>query len=96
MTPKIVLIIVLIIFIITYFLGKRALSIFPDIKTVKILFREKGVSGNSNKSLRTKIGAINNILDIVVTDHELWIRPQLSFLGLAVKKNDVLHKLNIK
>ncbi|WP_146035296.1 hypothetical protein, partial [Formosa algae] len=74
--------------------GKKALDIFPDISSVHILFREKGVSGNSRKSLKTKLGGARNVLEIIVTNDELWIRSPLLFAGFG-KTYDLLHKVQL-
>lgn len=80
--------------VIIYKRGKKALDIFPNISSVDILFREKGVSGYSSKSLRTKLGRAKNVLDIIVTDEELWIRSPLLFAGFG-KTYDLLHKIRL-
>jgi len=77
-----------------YIRGKSALVIFPNITSVDVLFREKGVSGNSRKSLKTKFGGAKNVLDVIVTDCELWIRSPLLFAGFS-KTYDLLHKVQL-
>lgn len=79
---------------IMYKRGKKALAIFPNISSVDVLFREKRVSGNSRKSLKTKLGGTKNILDVIVTDNELWIRSPLLFAGFG-KTYDLLHKVQL-
>lgn len=79
---------------IMYKRGKKALAIFPNISSVDVLFREKGVSGNSRKSLKTKLGGASNVLDIIVTDNELWIRSPLLIAGFG-KTYDLLHKVQL-
>ena len=74
--------------------GKKALDIFPDISSVDILFRENRVSGNSRKSLKTKLGGARNVLEIIVTNDELWIRNPLLFAGFG-KTYDLLHKVQL-
>ena len=80
--------------IIMYKRAKRALAIFPNISSVNILFREKGVTGNSRKSLKTKLGGATNVLDVIVTDNELWIRSPLLFAGFG-KIYDLIHKVQL-
>lgn len=79
---------------IMYKRGKKALAIFPNISSVDVLFREKGVSGNSRKSLKTKLGGASNVLDIIVTENELWIRSPLLIAGFG-ETFDLLHKVQL-
>ena len=79
--------------------GKRSESRFPKINEENVVFREKGASGHSKASIFTRLGGASRVLDIVVTDKELWIKgilPMFSFIG---SKYDLLHKIplsNIK
>lgn len=61
-------------------IGIRKSPVFPKINSVNVLFRERFLSG------RTKglVGTYKNILDVVLTDQELWIRTFLPFSGFAV------------
>lgn len=59
------------------------LKIYPSLDTVDIRFREKWASGRSNNSFRTRMGGAQNILDIVVTQDELWIRTPRLFAGIT-------------
>jgi len=77
-----------------YIIGKKALSIFPDINTVQVVYRDKSASGNSTQSWKTKMGGAKNVLDIVVTDKELWIKSMLLFAGIG-KRYDLLHKVSL-
>jgi hypothetical protein len=72
--------------------GKKAIQLFPSIKTVKVKYRDKRASGYSMKSWLTKMGGANNALDIIVTDSELWIRSNLIFAYFA-QYYDLLHKI---
>ncbi|BDD01378.1 hypothetical protein [Persicobacter psychrovividus] len=83
-------------FILTTFYkrGKKALSIFPDIHSVRVVYRDKSASGHSNKSWTTKMGGARNALDIVVTDKELWLKSMLLFAGIG-KHYDLLHKVSL-
>ncbi len=82
------------ILIITFRRGKRALEIFPPISTISILFREKGVSGNSRKSFISRNGGANKALEIIVSDNELWIRSAILFAGFG-KYSDLIHKIKL-
>jgi len=57
-----------------------------------VLEREKGTSGNSRKSLKTKLGGANNVLEIIITQEELWIRSPLLLAGFG-KTFDLLHRV---
>lgn len=72
--------------------GKRALSIFPDIKTVQVRYQDKTAMGYSTKSWKTKVGGASRAVEIVVTDKELWLRSFLLFAGIT-KQHDLLHKI---
>ncbi len=75
--------------------GKKALSIFPDINSVTVKYRDKTALGYSTKSWQTKIGGTSRALDIVVTDNELWIKSFLLFAGIT-QQHDLLHKISLK
>jgi hypothetical protein len=72
--------------------GKNALSIFPDIRTVHVIYRDETASGYSTKSWKTKMGGASRAIDIVVTDKELWLSSFLLFAGIT-KQHDLLHKI---
>jgi hypothetical protein len=74
--------------------GKRALSIFPDIKTVSVKYHDKTALGYSTKSWKTKVGGASRAVEIVVTDKELWLRSFLLFAGIT-KQHDLLHRIPI-
>lgn len=75
--------------------GKKALSIFPDINSVTVKYRDKTALGYSTKSWQTKIGGTSRALDIVVTDNELWLKSFLLFAGIT-QQHDLLHKISLK
>ena len=73
--------------------GRRSELRFPKVDSQNVIFREKGVSGHSKASIRTKYGGASKVLDIVVTDKELWVKgiwPMFSIIG---SKYDLLHKV---
>jgi hypothetical protein len=74
--------------------GKKALSIFPDINSVSVKYRDKTALGYSTKSWQTKIGGASRALDIVVTDKELWLKSFLLFAGIN-QQHDLLHKISL-
>jgi hypothetical protein len=78
-----------------YFGGKKAEAIFRDLDLSKVKFREKGASGYSQKSFRTRFGGANKVLDIIVTDTELCIKgiySPFSYLGMM---NDLTHRFGL-
>lgn len=81
-------------FTIWYIRGKKALSIFPDINSQDVKFRDKAASGYSAKSRITKMGGAGKALDLVVTENELWLKSTMiaaSILG----RYDLLHKISL-
>lgn len=97
MTPEIIFVIVwgiVMTSMITKFLvdGKRALSIFPNENTVQIVFREKRASGNTLHKNILKRGSASRVLDVIITNSEVWIKAYRIFAGMA-KKTGMLHKL---
>ena len=81
-----------ILIMILYKRGKKALSIFPPIETVRVLYRDKSASGYSTKSFKTKIGGSSKTLEIVVTDKELWLTSKLLLASIG-ESHDLLHKI---
>lgn len=77
-----------------YIRGKKALSVFPDINTVKINYRDRAASGYSTKNWTTKIGGARNSLDIVVTDKELWLKSMLLFASIG-QRYDLVHRVSL-
>jgi len=72
--------------------GKKALSIFPDINSVNILYRDKTAFGYSTKSWHTKVGGASRSMDIIVTDKELWLRSFLLLAGIT-QQHDLVHRI---
>lgn len=85
---------ILMVFIV-YKRGKASIEIFPPIDSVNVLFQEKRASGYSTKSWSTRLGGINNALEIVVTNNELWVRIPWIVAGFA-KTHELLHRVNLK
>ena len=65
--------------------GGIALKIYPTLESVNIRFREKWASGYSNDSFKTRMGGAQNILDIIVTTEELWVRTPRLFAGMSAQ-----------
>lgn len=64
--------------------GKSALRVFPDIKIVNIRFREKRASGRVLESGFFGGAKAENILDVIITDDELWIKSHPIFAGVGI------------
>ena len=74
--------------------GKKALTIFPDIKTVTVVYRDRTATGYSTRSWQTRIGGASRSLDITVTDTELWIRSFVLLAGIA-QQHDLIHRIRL-
>ncbi|WP_196889351.1 hypothetical protein [Aureivirga sp. CE67] len=72
--------------------SKKALSIFPDLDSVTILFREKYASGRSNNSFLTKIGGSKKTLEVILTTQEFWVRGNIITAAVSLKF-DLIHKI---
>lgn len=80
------------IFTISFIRGKRALSIFPDLSAVNVLFRESGASGFSDRSFISSMAKSRGILEIIITENELWVRSNILLAGTG-KMVDMVHKI---
>ena len=79
--------------VVFYVGGRRAERRFAGQDDQEIRFRERGASGHSNKSLVTKFGGTNGVLEVVVTDRELWVKgvwPLFSYIGAMF---DMTHRI---
>lgn len=95
--PFLLIFVIASIYLILYFYinGKKALSIFPDLTSVNIKYRESGVSGCSLKSRQTKMGGANKILELIVTDDELWLKSNLIAAAVG-QRFDLIHKIKLE
>lgn len=78
-----------------HFGGKGAEAPFRFQPGDTVRFRERGASGHSKRSLITKAGGASRVLEIVVTNRELWIKgiwPMFTFIGT---KYDLTHKVSL-
>ncbi len=79
--------------VVFYVGGRRAERRFAGQGNQGIRFRERGASGHCNKSLVTKFGGANGVLEVVVTDSELWLKgvwPLFSYIGAMF---DMTHRV---
>ena len=79
--------------VVFYIGGRRAERRFAGKKDQQIRFRERGASGHSNKSIITKFGGASGVLEVVVTDKELWLKgiwPLFSYIGAMC---DMTHRV---
>ncbi len=73
--------------------GRAAEQIFENGQSQQVRFRERGVSGYSNKSPLTRVGGARRALEVVVTDSEVWIKgvwPAFSYIGTQF---DLAHRI---
>ncbi len=76
-----------------YVAGRRAEKRFKDQGDQPVRFRERGASGHSRKSVVTKLGGANGVLEVVVTDQEVWLKgiwPMFSYIG---SRFDMTHRI---
>jgi len=77
-----------------FFTGKKSLLKFPEKKNSEFDFVEKGVSGYSTQSFKTKAGSARGVLQIKVTKEELWLTTN-RFLAAIAEQFDLLHRIPI-
>ena len=84
-----------VLFSVSYVRARRRGNPFPELDQSQILFEEKGVSGNSNKSFFTMLGGASGILWVTVTRDEVWIRPRpyTLFLAFGGERSDLIHRI---
>jgi len=83
------------VFVYYYSGGKGSEAAFKDLDLSKVKFREKGASGYSRKSIITEFGGASGLLDVIVTDTELYIKgtyPALTHIGTF---NDLTRRVNL-
>lgn len=76
-----------------YWGGKKAERLFAGGGEQVIRFRERGASGYSNRSIWTRLGSANRVLEVTATERELWIRgiwPMFTYIG---KHYDLTHRV---
>lgn len=66
-----------------FYIGRKALSIFPKQINQPFTFKERSVSGISLKNRISKLAGVNNALEVSVVNNELWIKPYILIAGLA-------------
>ena len=79
--------------------GRRAELRFAGQDDQEIRFRERGASGHSNKSIVTKFGGASGVLEVVVTDRELWLKgiwPLFSYIGAMFDMTHRIPRSNIR
>ena len=79
--------------VVFYVGGRRAERRFAGQDDQEIRFRERGASGHSNKAMVTKFAGANGVLEVVVTDTELWLKevwPLFSYIGAMF---DMTHRV---
>jgi hypothetical protein len=74
--------------------GRKALTIFPDIKTVAVVYHDRTATGYSTRSWQTRIGGASRALEVVVTDSELWLKSFVLLAGIA-QQHDLIHRVRL-
>jgi hypothetical protein len=87
--------ILFVIFKTLYDAGKKALSIFPDIKSVHVVYRDATATGYSKQSWKTKFAGASRAIDIVVTEQELWLKSIVLFANVT-KQHGLLHRVQLR
>jgi len=84
---------------------RKAKQTFESIEKRPVVFREKGISGYSKKSLITRLGGSNKVLEVLLTDTELGIRgvhPIFTFIGSfydlshRIKRENIINTQKVK
>lgn len=75
-----------------YFWGYQALAAYPNILSVEVKFHQKGASGWSNDNFITQAGGARGVLEVVVTEQELWTRTSFFFAPFA-RMYRLFHKI---
>ena len=73
--------------------GRKAEAQFGKLSDQTIVFRERGASGYSTKSMITRFGGASRVLDVIVTTGELWIKgiwPAFTYIGTMY---DLTHRV---
>ena len=65
--------------------------VFPTLDSTQIRFNEGMASGNSDRSIFTRLGGARRCLRVTVTDHEVWIRPFFPFN--LISESDLEHRI---
>ncbi|WP_036154025.1 hypothetical protein [Maribacter forsetii] len=100
MQPEQIFLIVWLIFavtIISIFLvnGKKSIKKFPKLNESNFKYVENSVSGYSTQSFKTKMGGARNVLQIRITQDELWLKTN-TFMAWIAEQFDLLHIIPIK
>ena len=67
---------------------------FPKLDKSSFEFYENKASGYSTQSFKTKMGGANNVLQIRVTNNQLWLKTNF-FMAIIADKFDLLHIIPI-
>jgi len=83
------------ILIVFYFGAKKANKLFDTFDEGKVVYSEKGASGYSMESFRTRNGGSSKLLHILITPDEL-VFTSYFFVLFVAKRSDLLHRVPIK
>lgn len=65
---------------------------FPDLDSAPVIFRETRATGRSLLNWKTRLGGGRNVLEVVVTETEVWIRAPMPF-AIVAQHYDGLHRV---
>lgn len=82
----------LLVFLFLRIYAKKVSKQFPDLHTLNVLFRERQATGRSHYSFITKLGGANGLLEVEVTDQEVWMKTGI-FSILVAKLYKQVHKI---
>lgn len=88
-------VVAIIIAFIFYQRGKKVLTIFPDEKEVKVLYRDRLAIGHVVNGGKQRLGNTDKSMDVIITTDELWLRSS-PFLAGTMQRQGLLHRMNKK
>ena len=81
--------------LVIYLKGRKALAMFPSMKTAEVRYKDEQASAHATRNLATKLGGSNGVIHVIVTNEELWIKCSTLFAGLRARA-DVISKTPLK
>jgi hypothetical protein len=87
------LLVVLVSNAIVFFVGGRMAEKRFKGPAQRVLFRERGASGRSNRTLLTRMGGAAGVLDVIVTEQELWLKGIWPLFSYIFAMFDLTHRV---
>jgi len=72
---------------------RKAKQTFAGVTDQAIRYRERGASGYSKKSILTRIGGANRVLDVILTDKEFCIKGINAIFSMVGSYYDLAHRV---